>query len=53
MFKNCAICGSDHETYVREMPDGSSHVHQDAETLRRRNAATVTFKGRVNARLAK
>lgn len=51
MFKNCAVCKSDHETYVRKMPNGSSHVHQDAATFARRNAATSAFKVRYNAAL--
>ena len=47
---DCAICGETHETFVRQMADGSSHVYQDAETYRRRSVATLRHKIAVNDR---
>lgn len=43
----CATCNQPHGTYVRTMPDGSSHVYADAATLARRNALTEQFKAQV------
>lgn len=46
---NCAICGKTHETYVREMPDGSSHVYVDAATQARRVKVARETNARIRA----
>lgn len=47
MFKNCAVCHEDHESFARTV-NGVTHVYQDAETMARRSKAAVAFKIRAN-----
>ena len=49
MYENCGTCGETHKSFVREMPDGSSHVYQSAEDFARRERATIAFKIRARA----
>lgn len=48
-MKDCQFCGSGHESFVRTMPDGSSHAYQSAEERARRIAAGRATDARIRA----